>query len=181
MAEKKKPAGRKKPTGTPAGKTPKKKVKRPAKNRAPAAPNSRKSITRKQAERQLREDAERITPEDVQTVIDKSGELEDRFESEGPLAKFLGDFKLLIAIVRDYWKGRYRKIPYWSVAAIVAALLYVLNPFDLIPDVIPLIGQLDDALVVAACLAMIRQDLHDYRKWKRAGGRKPVAGKRGKG
>ena len=53
-----------------------------------------------------------------------------------------------------------------AIAAIVAALLYVLSPIDLIPDFIPIIGYVDDALVVSACLAMVKQDLHAYRNWK---------------
>ena len=135
-------------------------------------PAERQSITREEAEQKLREDAEKITPQDVETVLQKSEELEERFETGGPLGQFFDDFKLLFSVVKDYWKGGYRTIPYWSIAAIVATLLYVLNPFDLIPDFIPLVGQLDDVLVVTVCLAMIRQDLHQYKKWKRTAGRK---------
>jgi uncharacterized membrane protein YkvA (DUF1232 family) len=123
-------------------------------------------ITRKQARAIVTRDARQVTEQDVENVLDKSEELRKRFESGGPLGKFVYDFKLLIAVVRDYWKGRYRKIPFWTVAAIVAALLYVLNPFDLIPDFIPIVGQIDDAAVIAACLLMVRQDLHRYKKWK---------------
>ena len=56
-----------------------------------------------------------------------------------------------------------------DVAARLAPMFfsdYVLNPFDLVPDFIPLVGQIDDAAVVAACLLMVRQDLHRYKKWK---------------
>jgi uncharacterized membrane protein YkvA (DUF1232 family) len=123
-------------------------------------------ITRKQARAIITRDARQVTEQDIEKVLDKSEEIRRRFESGGPLGKFVYDFKLLIAVVRDYWKGRYRKIPFWTVAAIVAALLYVLNPFDLIPDFIPIVGQIDDAAVVAACLLMVRQDLHRYKKWK---------------
>ena len=42
----------------------------------------------------------------------------------------------------------------------------MINPFDIIPDIIPVIGYLDDAAVIAACLAMVRQDLHNYWKWR---------------
>ena len=35
---------------------------------------------------------------------------------------------------------------------IAAAVAYMLSPFDLIPDVVPVIGQLDDAYLVALCL-----------------------------
>lgn len=38
---------------------------------------------------------------------------------------------------------------------IIVDLLYVLSPLDLIPDFIPIIGYIDDAMVVAACLALV--------------------------
>jgi len=107
-----------------------------------------------------------VTDQDIEKVLDKSEEIRKRFETGGPLGKFVEDFKLLMAVVKDYRRGKYRKIPFWTVAAIVGALLYVLNPLDLIPDFIPLVGQIDDAAIVAACLLMVRQDLHKYKKWK---------------
>ena len=48
----------------------------------------------------------------------------------------------------------------------VFALLYVFNPFDLLPDVLPIIGAVDDAAVVGACLLLIERDLRQYRSWK---------------
>jgi uncharacterized membrane protein YkvA (DUF1232 family) len=123
-------------------------------------------ITRRQAKAIVQKEAKHITEQDVEKVLAKSEEIRRRFETGGPLGKFFDDFKLLIAVVKDYWNGRYRKIPFWTIAAIVAALLYVLNPLDLIPDFIPLVGQIDDAAVVAACLLLVRQDLHKYKRWK---------------
>jgi uncharacterized membrane protein YkvA (DUF1232 family) len=71
-------------------------------------------------------------------------------------------------MIRDYWSSNYRHAPYWAIAAAVFTLLYVLNPLDLIPDVIPLIGYLDDAAVVSVCLLLIEQELDEYQKWKSA-------------
>lgn len=101
-------------------------------------------------------------------MLDKRGEIEEKFKGNGPLGRFVADLKLLFSIIQDYVKGEYRELPFWSIAAIVAALLYVLNPVDLIPDFIPVVGYVDDALVIAACLAMVEQDLHNYKDWKMA-------------
>ena len=42
--------------------------------------------------------------------------------------------------------------------AAYAALLYLCNPYDLIPDFTPGIGYVDDALVINRCLAVIRKN-----------------------
>lgn len=33
-----------------------------------------------------------------------------------------------------------------------AAIAYMLSPFDIVPDVVPVVGQLDDAFLIALCL-----------------------------
>ena len=107
-----------------------------------------------------------ITPGDLHTVTDEADRIRKKFEKNGPLGCFIGHAQLLISAVRDYSRGAYRKVPYRTVAVVAAALLYVLNPFDLIPDAIPGVGLLDDATVVGFVLAMVEQDLEDYKAWK---------------
>jgi len=82
------------------------------------------------------------------------------------LYRLLEDFKLLVSLIKDYWAGEYRKIPYWSLAAILFTFLYIINPFDLIPDYILGIGQIDDVLILILCLYLIEKDLHKYQEWK---------------
>lgn len=72
---------------------------------------------------------------------------------------------LLISCLKSYIKKEYTEIPLGSMIAIVSALIYWVTPVDLIPDIIPGIGQIDDAAVVLACLAMVSSDLEDYKKW----------------
>lgn len=114
----------------------------------------------------VKEGAKKITDEDVEGVVNKADEIKRKFGVGGQLGRFIEDGQMLLSIVKDYWTGTYRQIPYSSLAAIVFALAYVFNPFDLVPDVLPLIGQVDDALVVGACLMLVEQDLHTYKKWK---------------
>ena len=114
----------------------------------------------------VKDGAQNVTQKDIQKVISRSEELQRKFSARGPLARFVEDGKLLIAFIKDYWAGAYRQVPYGVIASSVFTLIYVLNPFDMVPDVLPLIGQLDDVAVLGACLLMIEHDLHTYKDWK---------------
>ena len=120
----------------------------------------------KPSEEFVKDGAQNVTEKDVETVINKSEEIQRKFSTKGPLARFIEDGKLLIAIVKDYWSGAYRQVPYGVIASSVFTLIYVLNPFDLVPDMLPVIGQLDDVAVMGACLILIEMDLHKYKDWK---------------
>jgi uncharacterized membrane protein YkvA (DUF1232 family) len=90
---------------------------------------------------------------------------------EGKLPKLKTLFeqgKIMLSMVQDYWKGSYREIPYWAIGAVSLALLYVLNPVDIIVDVVPGIGYLDDATVVAFCLKLVQKELEKYQAWSAA-------------
>ncbi len=115
---------------------------------------------------QIRDAARKVTDKDIETVVDKSEEIQKRFTSSGPLHRFVDDGRLLVSAVRDYWSGRYRRLPLGTLGAIVFSLLYVFDPLDLIPDVLPIIGQIDDAAVVAGCLLLVEHDLGTYARWK---------------
>lgn len=123
-------------------------------------------FTEKDIQSEFDKRSKRVTQEDVDKIFQKRKEIEDKFSGNGPLGKFWSDLKLLFELVNDYRKGEYRKIPWSSIVAIIATLLYVLNPFDIIPDFIPVFGLMDDAAVVALCLKIIDGDLQAYKKWK---------------
>ena len=123
-------------------------------------------MTTKADEEFVKEGAEKITDKDVEKVVDKSEEIKQKFVSRGPLKRFVEDARLLIALIKDYRGNRYRQVPYGIIAAAVFGLLYVFNPFDLVPDVLPFVGAVDDATVIGACLLMMEQDLNKFRSWK---------------
>jgi uncharacterized membrane protein YkvA (DUF1232 family) len=116
----------------------------------------------------VRAGAQSISDRDIDKVVAKSDDIKKKFRPGGPLQRFIADGQLLIAMVRDYWGRRYRKVPVGVIGAAAFTLLYVLNPLDLIPDVIPLVGQIDDAAVVAGCLMLIEHDLRNYQAWRSA-------------
>ncbi|MEM7362327.1 MAG: YkvA family protein, partial [Bacteroidota bacterium] len=46
------------------------------------------------------------------------------------------------------------------------ALIYFVNPFDAVPDLIPAAGLLDDATVIGFVIASVKQDIDNYKKLK---------------
>lgn len=74
---------------------------------------------------------------------------------------------IMISLIKNYIKKEYTDIPLGSIIAIISALTYWLSPIDLIPDAIPVIGQLDDAGVIIACLKLVSSDVEDYQKWRK--------------
>lgn len=125
----------------------------------------------KAEEELVKEGAQKVTEKDLEKVVNRSEEIKKKFSTKGLLARFIEDGQLLIAIVKDYWSGAYRQVPYGAIASIVFTLIYVLNPFDLVPDMLPLIGQLDDVAVMGACSMLVERDLHKYKDWKQDQGK----------
>jgi uncharacterized membrane protein YkvA (DUF1232 family) len=114
----------------------------------------------------VREGAEKITDKDIENVADHAEDIRKQFSARGPLKRFIQDGRMLTALVRDWRASRYRGAMRWTIAAAAFALIYVINPFDLVPDVLPFVGAVDDATVIAACLFLIERDLFKYRDWK---------------
>jgi uncharacterized membrane protein YkvA (DUF1232 family) len=114
----------------------------------------------------VKEGAEEVTPKDIETVVEKSEDIKKKFSARGPLKRFIVDARLLTALVKDWRAGKYRQALYGTIAAVVFALLYVFNPFDIVPDVLPFVGAVDDATVIGACLMLVERDLNKYRHWK---------------
>lgn len=56
------------------------------------------------------------------------------------------------AVKRDvlalYLAGRDPRVPWYAKAMALVAVAYALSPIDLIPDVIPLLGYLDDLIIL---------------------------------
>ena len=124
-------------------------------------------VTKKQAQEELDKRSKKVSEDDVRRVLEKRDEIEQKFSGSGTLGRFVADIKILFSMIGDYWDGSYREIPWTTVASAVAGLAYVLSPIDLIPDFIPVIGLVDDALVIGLVLAAIDSDLQSYVAWKK--------------
>jgi uncharacterized membrane protein YkvA (DUF1232 family) len=84
----------------------------------------------------------------------------------GLLARLFQDLRLLIPLIKDYWKGTYRDLSVKSIVIFVVALAYIISPIDLIPDYIIGLGQIDDAVILGVSLYFLEKDLRKYKEWK---------------
>ncbi len=84
----------------------------------------------------------------------------------GLLSRLWLDLKLLLPLIRDYWKGRYREVSGKSLLVLVLTLAYIISPIDLIPDYILGFGQIDDAVILGLALNFLEKDLMKYREWR---------------
>ena len=101
--------------------------------------------------------------EEAKKVMQNQDKIE-KIASNDILHKYLNDVKLYFKMLGDIFTGKYKKIPVGTIAAIVGTLLYVLSPVDLIPDFVPVVGYLDDAAILAACINFTRFDVEEYKK-----------------
>lgn len=107
-----------------------------------------------------------VDDDDLKKAAESAEKLKEKIKNSKGLSGLFDDLMLLSSLVKDYWKGRYRKIPYKAIAAISFTILYVLNVVDLVPDFIPGLGLLDDATIVGLCLKMVSTDIEQYKLWK---------------
>jgi len=75
------------------------------------------------------------------------------------------DLSLSISLFKAYISGEYRDISKTTIIKIVAAILYFVNPFDVVPDFILYAGYIDDALVFSLVLRGMKKEIEKYKKW----------------
>ena len=108
----------------------------------------------------------KIKEDDVEVVMDKEEAINKKISSSDMLTKYSELAKVMFAMLKDYRKGIYTNVPWFSIASIAFGFLYVLNPLDIIPDFIPGLGYIDDLAVLSFGLRFIETDLHNYLDWK---------------
>jgi uncharacterized membrane protein YkvA (DUF1232 family) len=73
--------------------------------------------------------------------------------------------QILIRMIRAQMAGKYR-VPLSALTMAIAAIIYFVSPFDLIPDSIPVFGFLDDAAVIALVVKSNRAVIRNFRTWE---------------
>ena len=73
--------------------------------------------------------------------------------------------KTLVQMIREAWSGRY-KMSFLTNAILIAGIFYVIFPFDLITDLIPFFGWLDDGFVIFLVIKRLHVETQRYIRFK---------------
>ncbi len=68
-------------------------------------------------------------------------------------------------MLRDAHRGQYR-ISRWTQLAFLICVLYVLMPFDFLPDFLPILGWSDDAAMIFFFTRRIAAEVQRYKELK---------------
>ncbi len=98
----------------------------------------------------------KLTNEEIDLAEDKAQHLGEKSS----------DFGLLIDMIKDTFSGKY-KMNKWNMSVVVATIIYVVSPLDAIPDLIPVLGWLDDASIVGFAISKLADEILRYKKFKR--------------
>ncbi len=90
-----------------------------------------------------------------------------RFWGITSTSAFFADIASLVQLFSAWRRNRYRDISFPTSVTMVVSLMYVIFPFDLLPDIIPLLGWIDDIAVLKLVTDSLRYEINKFRVWQR--------------
>jgi uncharacterized membrane protein YkvA (DUF1232 family) len=151
-------------------------VKTKSRSKIKAVPRRKKSEAHiPYAKPALRSEAFARALIDAKTCLNNSETLEELFKEAAkkaaavprePFKECWPYLQTMLRLVRAHHRGEYDQVPDNALLWVIAALNYLIDPFDLIPDKTPFLGFVDDATVVEFVAARTRQTLDDFMTWE---------------
>lgn len=115
----------------------------------------------------LREKADQLAPADLQTLLAQVDEVRERAVKERHThPRMERHVELSLRLLSDHAEGLCPQIPYHTISLLAVAMLYFIDPLDVIPDWIPGIGTSDDALIFELAFELGRPGIERYCTWK---------------
>jgi uncharacterized membrane protein YkvA (DUF1232 family) len=77
-------------------------------------------------------------------------------------------FFTLGRMIKAYALGQYREVPWKTLLLIAAAVIYFVNPIDLIPDWIPALGLTDDLGILMMVYKSAQHEVDKFLAWEKS-------------
>jgi len=104
-------------------------------------------------------------PDDLQALFNEAAKKAAAVPRE-PFKECWPYLQTMLRLIRAHHSGEYDQVPNDALLWIVAALNYLVDPFDLIPDKTPFLGFVDDATVIEFVTDKNQQALDDFMIWE---------------
>ena len=103
-------------------------------------------------------------PDELHKIIEET--LSKMQKHSGAIREILADLQIIVRLVKAWLAGEYKDIALKSILIFIGAILYFLNPFDAVPDALPVIGYVDDVSVVGWVLKTLKDEIAKFRSWE---------------
>lgn len=102
-------------------------------------------------------------PERMEKLAEESFAL---LKGEGKMAEVRREGLLLWKLAKDTVTGRYRGLKKRNLFLIVAGLMYLVNPMDIVPDFLFAVGFADDVAVLMYVFKKLDKEIKAYEAWR---------------
>jgi uncharacterized membrane protein YkvA (DUF1232 family) len=118
------------------------------------------------SEKTVKDGIDRMTEGDVKRAARRAGKAKHKANA-GILKKLVCWIHDFADMLTDYVDKRFTDVPWYTIAALAFAITYVINPFDIIPDAVILVGAVDDFCVMTIVISLCEVDIQRWREWRK--------------
>lgn len=95
-------------------------------------------------------------------AFEKIGEASDKFFI------FQNKSNAMMRMLKAWYAKEYTGVSKKAILSLIASLIYFVNPIDLIPDFIPVVGKFDDILILGFITNKLNNEIQKFMAWEEA-------------
>ncbi len=96
--------------------------------------------------------------------------LDEAFAKMGQVTEKLYDVQdqlfAMLRMISAWMRREYTEVSPQAIIAVIAAVIYFVNPLDLISDAIPFIGLIDDIAVLSYVISTFNKEIERFMDWE---------------
>lgn len=109
---------------------------------------------------------------DEESITKLLKDVKEKLEDKDILSNLASDLKLTIEMLGAWKDGKYKNLSQNTVILVIAGLLYIANPLNMLPKILKKTF-LDDLLIAFYILKRVKKELELYKAWKEDSGFTP--------
>lgn len=87
-------------------------------------------------------------------------------EASGRFVDMQHQSMAILRLLKAWYAREYTQVSAKSVVSLLASAIYIVNPIDIFPDIIPIIGRIDDKLVLGFFIKKLNDEIQKFMAWE---------------